>query len=125
MHNIPLQAFWKYFFLFGFIVLNLIQKPTSEIYLWFCYSGHVGIMSFVLNISLVGGQFLVFSIAKIIWQTKVKYKFCPGLEECQDFFVINQDRIETFIILVQYYYYLKCFVLERDFGNLCRHEIYP
>lgn len=77
------------------VVLNLIQKPSSEILHWFCYSGHVGNMSFVLNISLIRESFLVSSIAEIIWQSKVKLKFCPGLEEYQDFFVISQDRIDT------------------------------
>lgn len=113
--SISLSLGWKQL---CYIVLNFIQKPASEIYRWFCYNGHVGNMSFVLNISLIREQFLVLSIAELIWQSKVKYKFCPGLESTG--FLCHQSwQNRDLVILVQYYYYLKYFVL--DFGNLCSH----
>lgn len=76
------------------IVLNLIRKPASEIYRGFATVVMLAICPLFWIYHWLERNSWYF-IAEIIWQTKVKYKFCPGLEDYQDFFVINQDRIEN------------------------------
>lgn len=106
MYNTSLQAFWKakclYFNLFGVkatlvYYFKLNSKSASGIYCWFCYSGHIGNISFVLNISFVWDSwYFPFSVL-IPWEylaNQIQCKFCHGLQY-QDFVVINQDRIEN------------------------------